>query len=113
MIMFWLGRRFALAVAAVLLLVGAGLAAAAEHAAVTIGDFAFKQGTITVKRGTTVTWTNKDDEPHTVVSEADPKLWKSPPLDTDDSFSFTFNEAGTFKYFCSVHPRMRGTVVVE
>ena len=114
MIMFWLGRRFALAVAAVLLLVGRrGSPAAAEHAAGDDRRFRVRPGTLTVKRGTTVTWTNKDDEPHTVVSEADPKLWKSPPLDTDDSFSFTFNEAGTYKYFCSVHPRMQGTVVVE
>jgi plastocyanin len=121
MIMFWLGRRLAVALAAVvaLLLVGGailggrGIAATMPQAAVTIDDFAFGPGTITVKRGTTVTWTNKDDDAHTVVSAADPKLWKSPALDTDDHFSFTFNDPGTYKYICSVHPRMQGTVVVE
>jgi plastocyanin len=50
---------------------------------------------------------------HTVVSATDPKLWKSPALDTDDSFSFTFDDPGTYKNICSVHPRMQGTVVVE
>lgn len=121
MLVFWLGRRFvvALAVSLVLLLAGGlflgrhGIAATVAGAAVAIDDFAFGPGTITVKRGTTVTWTNKDDEPHTVVSAGDPKLWKSPALDTDDHFSFTFNDPGTYKYFCSVHPRMQGKVVVE
>jgi plastocyanin len=118
---FRLGRRFALTVAAsvALLLVsgallgGRGAGAAVEQATVVIDNFAFGTGTITVQRGTTVTWTNQDDEPHTVVSADDPKLWKSPALDTDDHFSFTFNDPGTYKYFCSIHPRMQGTVVVK
>jgi plastocyanin len=121
MLIFLLGRRFVLKLAMVgLLTVGAGtylvgrvVAATVAGAAVTIDDFAFGPGTITVKRGTTVTWTNKDDDVHTVVSADDPKLWKSPALDTDDSFSFTFNDPGTYEYICSIHPRMQGTVVVE
>ena len=121
MIVFWLGRRCAaaLAVSLVLLLAGGlilsrhGIASTVAQAAVAIDDFAFGPGTITVKRGTTVTWTNKDDDAHTVVSAADPKLWKSGALDTDDHFSFTFNDPGTYKYICSIHPRMQGTVVVQ
>ena len=90
-----------------------GLAATAGDATVAIQDFAFGPNTITVRRGTKVTWTNNDDEPHTVVSDSDPKLWKSPPLDTDESFSLVFDKPGTYKYFCTIHPRMQGTVVVQ
>jgi len=105
-----------------LLLLGAGagswlgwhsVAAAPAAVDVVIDNFAFGPKTLTVARGSTVTWTNKDDDPHTVVSDADPKLFKSGALDTDDHFAFTFNEAGTFKYFCTLHPRMQGTVVVQ
>jgi plastocyanin len=87
--------------------------AAAETNAVTIDDFAFSPQTITVPAGTTVTWTNKDDEPHTVTSAADPKLFKSAALDTDDKFSFTFTKPGTYQYFCAIHPHMTGIVVVK
>jgi plastocyanin len=80
---------------------------------VTIDNFAFSPGTITVAPGTKVTWTNHDDEPHTVVSAGDPKLFKSGALDTDDVFSFTFDEPGTYSYFCSIHPHMTGTIVVK
>jgi plastocyanin len=65
----------------------------------------------TVKAGTTVTWINEDDAPHTVASSN--KLFKSKALDTGDKFSFTFTTPGTYAYFCSVHPHMTGTVVVE
>jgi plastocyanin len=81
--------------------------------AVTIDNFAFAPATITVPAGTTVTWTNQDDEPHTVVSASDSKLFKSAALDTDDHFSFTFAQPGTYSYFCSIHPHMVGTVVVK
>jgi plastocyanin len=64
-----------------------------------------------VKAGTTVTWINEDDAPHTVASSN--KLFKSKALDTGDKFSFTFTTPGTYAYFCSVHPHMTGTVVVE
>ena len=78
---------------------------------VEIGNFVFSPGRTTVKAGTTVRWLNADDIPHTVTS-AD-KLFKSKALDTDDSFSFIFTTPGTYEYFCSLHPRMTGTVVVE
>jgi plastocyanin len=120
MLTFWLGRRVIVRMVLAAVLLGTGVSwlgwhsrAAAPDAAVTIADFAFGPPTLTVPRGTTVRWTNKDDEPHTVVSADDPKLFKSSALDTDDSFAFTFDRAGTFKYFCTVHPRMQGTVVVQ
>ena len=90
-----------------------GVSAAPAPSAVVIDDFAFGPATLTVPHGTTVTWTNKDDDPHTVVSADASKLFKSPALDTDESFTFTFNEPGTFKYFCTIHPRMQGTVIVQ
>jgi len=78
---------------------------------VKIDNFSFGPTTITVAVGTTVTWTNRDDIPHTVVSTAG--VFKSKVLDTDEKFSFTFSKVGTFAYFCSVHPKMTGTVVVQ
>jgi plastocyanin len=84
----------------------------AADASVKIDNFTFEPQVLTVKAGTTVTWKNVDDIPHTVASKT-PKLFKSKALDTDDSFSFTFTEAGTFDYFCSLHPHMTGTVKVE
>jgi plastocyanin len=83
-------------------------AAAAE---VKIDNFSFGPATITVAVGTTVTWINRDDIPHTVVS--DDKVFKSKALDTDDKFSFTFTKAGTYGYFCSLHPKMTGKVIVQ
>jgi plastocyanin len=87
--------------------------AATEPNAVTIDNFAFAPATITVAPGTKVTWTNHDDEPHTVASDDDPSLFKSGGLDTNDSFSFTFTKPGTYKYHCSIHPHMTATVVVK
>jgi plastocyanin len=87
--------------------------AATAPDAVTIDNFAFGPAAITVAAGTKVTWTNRDDEPHTVTSADDPKLFKSAALDTGDSFSFTFDKPGTYRYFCSIHPHMTGTVVVK
>jgi amicyanin len=86
-------------------------AALAEKPMVTIHDFAFSPPSLTVKIGAAVTWLNKDDIPHTVASKT--RVFKSKALDTDDSFSFTFNEAGTYQYFCSLHPHMTGTIVVQ
>ena len=83
----------------------------AEEATATIDNFTFAPARLTVKTGTTVTWRNEDDIPHTVA--ASNRLFKSKALDTDDSFSFTFIAPGTYEYFCSLHPRMTGTVVVE
>ena len=80
---------------------------------VKIDNFSFSPATLTVPAGTTVRWTNRDDIPHTVVSTDDPKAFKSKVLDTDEKFSFTFSKAGTYPYFCSVHPKMTGTVIVK
>jgi len=85
--------------------------AAADAPEVKIDNFSFTPATITVPVGTTVRWTNRDDIPHNVVSND--KSFKSKPLDTDESFSFTFSKAGTYDYFCSIHPKMTGKVVVQ
>ena len=80
---------------------------------VRIDNFSFGPVALTVPVGTTITWTNRDDIPHTVVSTDDPKTFKSKVLDTDDKFSFTFSKAGTYPYFCSIHPKMTGKVIVQ
>ena len=77
-----------------------------------IKDFMFNPSTITVKSGETVTWINHDEEPHTVVS-VDKQFKKSSALDTNDEFTITAGAPGTYTYFCSVHPKMTGTIVVE
>ena len=77
-----------------------------------IKDFAFNPQTLTVKSGETVTWINRDEEPHTVVSVGK-KFQKSTALDTDQEFTITAGAPGTYTYFCSVHPKMTGTIVVE
>ena len=86
-------------------------APAPAAAAVQIDNFTFKNPVVTVKPGTTVTWTNGDDIPHTVVSKDG--VFKSKVLDTGDKFSFTFAKPGQFGYFCSLHPHMTGTVIVK
>ncbi len=83
-------------------------AAAAE---VKIDNFSFGPESLTVAVGTTVTWTNRDDIPHTVV--ANDKSFKSKVLDTDEKFSYTFSKTGTYPYFCSIHPKMTGKVIVQ
>jgi plastocyanin len=87
-------------------------AAHAEDAAnsVTIDNFTFAPAELKVKVGDTVTWTNHDDIPHTIVSAG---KFRSKTLDTDNSFSFTFTAAGDYKYFCSLHPHMTGMIKVE
>jgi amicyanin len=82
----------------------------AEGVAVKIGNFTFGPQEVKVKAGTTITWTNEDDIPHTVVS---PNNFRSKVLDTDGTYAFTFTTPGTYKYFCSLHPHMTGTIVVE
>jgi plastocyanin len=84
-----------------------------EPNAVNINNFAFSPRELTVAVGTTVTWTNKDEEPHTVVNAGSPPAFKSAALDGGDNFSFTFTKPGTYRYFCSVHPFMTATVVVK
>ena len=77
-----------------------------------IKDFAFNPQTLTVKSGEKITWINRDDEPHTVVS-VEKQFKKSSALDTDQEFTVTAGAPGTYNYFCSVHPKMTGTIVVE
>jgi plastocyanin len=79
---------------------------------VKIDNFSFGPMTMTVAPGTTVTWTNNDDVPHTVVSD-DKTTFRSKALDTGDKFSYTFNKPGKYSYFCSVHPKMTAEVVVQ
>jgi plastocyanin len=82
-----------------------------EDTGAKIENFTFTPQRLTVKTGTTVTWTNADDIPHAVASTT--KAFKSKVLDTSDKFSFTFTTAGIYEYFCSLHPHMTGTIVVE
>jgi plastocyanin len=102
-------RSLGFAIAAVILslrLAGAH----AEGPTVNIDNFTFEPRALTVKVGTTVTWKNHDDIPHTVVSAG---KFRSKTLDTDDGFSFTFTASGDYTYFCSLHPHMTGTIKVE
>ncbi|WP_232470916.1 cupredoxin domain-containing protein [Caballeronia hypogeia] len=85
--------------------------AAANAPTISIDNFAFSQATITVPVGAKVTWVNHDDMLHTVADEG--KSFKSDPLDSGESFSHVFDKPGTYKYFCSLHPHMTGTVVVQ
>jgi plastocyanin len=103
-----------LALSAIGTLVAAVIAASpvrAEDAEVKIDNFTFNPQQITVKAGTTVTWVNHDDIPHTATSKTG--VFRSKALDTDDKFSFTFATPGSYPYFCALHPHMTGTIVVE
>src|SRR6059036_3969742 len=82
-----------------------------ETTEVKIDNFSFGPATLTAPVGTTITWINRDDIPHTVVSTDG--VFKSKVLDTDEKFSFTFSKAGTYPYFCSIHPKMTGKVIVQ
>lgn len=101
-------------VAAILFALAAPVPAQPAPAAATvkIDNFTFGPQTVTVTAGTTVTWINQDDIPHTVVAN-DGKSFRSKVLDTGDRFSFTFARPGRFGYFCSIHPHMTGTVLVK
>ena len=103
-------------IAMLLLFVGSPSVTASDQSSganseVKIDNFSFAPETIKVSVGTTVTWTNRDDIPHTVVSTDG--VFKSKVRDTDEKFSFTFTKAGTYPYYCSVHPKMTGKVVVQ
>jgi amicyanin len=102
-----LGAATAPLVAAIILPAGAQTA----PVAVGIDNFTFNPQTLKVKAGATVTWTNKDDIPHAIAAVN--KEFKSKALDTGDAYSFTFTTPGTYAYFCSLHPHMTGTIVVE
>jgi plastocyanin len=86
--------------------------AAGNKNKIEIKDFAFNPKTLTVKSGEKITWINHDDEPHTVVS-VEKQFKKSSALDTDQEFTVTAGAPGTYTYFCSVHPKMTGTIVVK
>jgi plastocyanin len=86
-------------------------AAGAPEAQIVIKDFMFGPASVTVKAGTTVTWVNRDDEPHTIASDSG--LYRSGALDTGGEFHFTFDRPGTYHYVCTIHPRMLGTIIVE
>ena len=101
-----------LAAAATLVFMSTSLAARAQEAAVSIDNFTFNPPSLTVKAGTKVTWTNKDDIPHGIAATGN-AFTRSKALDTDDAYSFTFTTPGTYQYFCYIHPHMVGTIVVE
>jgi plastocyanin len=112
----WIAGLATTAMIAMLLLAGTPRVAANDQpsgasADVKIDNFSFGPQTLTVSVGTTVVWTNRDDIPHTVVSTDG--VFKSKVRDTDEKFSYTFTKAGTYPYFCSVHPKMTGRVVVQ
>lgn len=88
-------------------------AAAAMHPAITISHYAFQPATLTVARGSTVTWTNRDEDVHTIKTTDGPEALGSPPLDSGNRFGFTFRRAGTYHYICTVHPYMHGVIVVR
>ena len=90
---------------------GPSVAQTAEPARIVVKNFMFQPMSLTVKAGSTVTWTNMDEEPHTVVSTGG--VFRSNALDTKDSFSFKFDKAGTYGFVCSIHPQMVGTIVVK
>jgi len=114
---FWVASFTASVMIAIVLLVAgspnvtANDQPSAANAAVNIDNFVFGPQTITVPVGATVTWTNKDDIPHTSVSTEG--VFKSKVLDTDEKFSYTFTKAGTYPYYCTIHPKMTGKVVVQ
>jgi plastocyanin len=112
--------RSAIAAAMLGAVVGSGLAGGVlvaraqttDAAAVSIDNFTFSPQQLTVKAGTTVTWTNKDDIPHGIAATGN-TFKRSAAMDTDDNYSFTFTTPGTYQYFCYIHPHMTGTIVVE
>ena len=94
-------------------LAATGPGARAAEAQVMIDNFSFAPAELTVARGTHITWTNRDDIPHTVTSRDNPHVLKSPALDTEDSYAVSLDTPGTYHYFCMLHPHMQGTVIVR
>lgn len=91
---------------------GAAKAAPAKPVSVDIRNFAFAPKTLTVHAGTRVVWTNRDEEPHVVVSAGN-QFTSSHALDTSDSYAVTFDHPGTYTYYCAIHPMMVGTIIVQ
>jgi plastocyanin len=86
-------------------------AAAPDSTQIVIKDFMFTPNSLTVKAGSSVTWVNKDDEPHSVIS--DTGMFRSGGFDTNETFSFKFDKPGTYAYHCALHPRMIATIIVQ
>ena len=105
-----IGLALLISVAAAHMAPGHARAQTAENTVV-MKNFAFAPMTLTVSTGTTVTWKNLDGEPHTVTSTGG--LFRSGALDQNDSFKFKFDKAGTFKYLCSIHPKMQAVIIVK
>ena len=97
--------------AALLLVASVGAAAESAGTRVEIKAHGFDVPELTVPVGTTVTWINHDDDPHTVTSTDN--AFRSPGLDTDETWAFTFTRPGTYPYYCTLHPLMTGTVIVR
>ena len=87
------------------------VASAADANTIILKDFNFSPMALTISAGTTVIWKNLDGEPHTVVSDSG--LFRSGGLDQDDSFTFKFEKPGTYRFLCSIHPNMMGTITVK
>ena len=103
--------RASLAVAAFLVVATSG--ARAADSVVTIDNFTFAPAKTTIAAGTKVTWINRDDIPHLIVGTPPSGSIRSQPLDTGDSFSFVFDRPGSYDYFCGLHPKMVGSIVVK
>jgi plastocyanin len=91
----------------------AATAGAARRSRITIHDYSFDPPVLRIASGTTVVWTNKDDDVHTIKSKDGPESFQSPALDSGARYGFTFRRAGTYHYVCSVHPYMHGEIVVR
>ncbi|MDE2262940.1 MAG: cupredoxin domain-containing protein [Gammaproteobacteria bacterium] len=91
----------------------AAAAASTMKPAIAISNYSFHPGILTVRKGSTVIWVNRDDDVHTIKSTDGPEAFNSPALDTGSRFGFTFHQAGTYRYTCSVHPYMHGVIVVR
>ena len=107
---FLLGAAVA-AVVSISLRAGRAATAGPAPANIQIDNFTFAPQRLIVRAGTTVIWRNRDDIPHAIASST--RLFKSKALDTDDTYAFTLTAAGTYEYFCSLHPQMTGAIVVE
>lgn len=88
-------------------------AASAKHSAIVIDNYKFQPAVLTVAKGTTVIWNNKDDDVHTIKSQGGPEMFQSPGLQTGAQYKFTFSRPGTYHYICTVHPYMHGVIVVR
>jgi plastocyanin len=110
-------RRLWIGTAGAMLLASAGAlaqqAAATKSAEIVIENFKFVPATLTVTPGTTVTWSNHDEEPHNIVNVDQPRRFRSQAIDGGEKYTFLFDQPGTYKYICAVHPHMEGTVIVK